>query len=166
MDHMEACDGVMAWKALKEYYGLEKHKTAKCKQLMDKLQNIQLHENSHGGMDEYLNKFEWLSHQIRDYGGIISDDLKKSILLKNIRDKYYVPYIAVCSRLDPRDTMQELRAAAFARASMKDLRDVTLVYRTRLLHPRDSVTRALRKASRARKVKRRVCTFRKKCGTR
>ena len=45
-------------------------------------------------------------------GNALTDEIKKSILLKNIQDPWYEPWIATCNRLDYDETLNELRAAA------------------------------------------------------
>ena len=105
-------DGVMTWQDLKDFYDLRKHKSAKCTHLMDRLQDLKLQFNSHGGMEGYLTEFENICDKLAENGNPLNEEVKKSVLLKNIEDTWYEPWIATCNRLDYEETLNELRAAA------------------------------------------------------
>ncbi len=63
-------------------------------------------------MEGYLTEFENICDKLAEMGNPLNDEVKKSILLKNIEDPWYEPWIATCNRLDYDETLNELRAAA------------------------------------------------------
>ena len=89
-------DGVLTWQDLKDMYDLRKHKSARCTHLMDKLQDLKLRVTT--PMESYLTDFENICDKLAETGNPLTDEVKKSILLKNIEDSWYEPWIATCNR--------------------------------------------------------------------
>ena len=82
-------DGVLAYKALRDWYDGQGCEETKATRGWNNLHTLILHKNSNYGMDGYISRYEKAIQDLDDVGEIVSEKLRKTILLKGIKDDYY-----------------------------------------------------------------------------
>jgi len=105
-------DGVLAWKALKDYYDQEGNKSLYGTNRLNELMNLKLKYTSYGGFDKYQNNFDVLCNQLEECGHGLPDDQKRTIFLRNIEDQDYSTIIELCWTETYTNVIQKLRNKA------------------------------------------------------
>jgi hypothetical protein len=105
-------DGVLAWKALKDYYDQEGNKTLYDNKLWADLRSLKLKHTTYGGFDKYHSDFEIICKQLEEAGSPVPEEQKKMYFIENIEDRDFQNTKDLCAHEVYTNAVQKLRYKA------------------------------------------------------
>jgi len=105
-------DGVLAYSYLRRYYDLDGDKRVYGTSVLNEVLQLELNNNSPGGFDFYLSKFEEYSTQLDDYDQGPSEQQKHTLFLGGIKDEDYTAIKDQCDKKSFDEFVLDLRTKA------------------------------------------------------